>query len=381
MAPPVRYAKSGDLQIAYQVVGSGPPDLIWTTGATSNLDLFWEQPHFVRMFERFASFTRFIIFDKRGTGLSDRPDHLATLEERIDDIRAVMDAAGSERAHILGISEGGSMAMLFAATHPQRTRSLIVHGSTPRYAWAPDWPWGSTPEQNEAVWQRAAQNGYQVDFAGRDWHRWAGELADDAGFCEWWDRFRRSGGPPATRKALTEMNRLIDVRAVLPAIAVPTLITVREDDPVVSVEAVRAYTSTIPNARLVVLPGTGHLLGAIADEWVSTIEEFVTGAPSIIRTDRFLATLAAADIVGSTELIAKIGDRSWRERLDRHYELAGRRLTLYGGVEVDRAGDGMLARFDGPARAISWARSLLAEDRSIGLDVRAGVHTGEVEQA
>src|SRR6266850_1930156 len=145
MAPPVRYAKSGDLQIAYQVVGSGPPDLIWTTGATSNLDLFWEQPHFVRMFERFASFTRFIIFDKRGTGLSDRPDHLATLEERIDDIRAVMDAAGSERAHILGISEGGSMAMLFAATHPQRTRSLIVHGSTPRYAWAPDWPWGSTP--------------------------------------------------------------------------------------------------------------------------------------------------------------------------------------------------------------------------------------------
>jgi len=177
------------------------------------------------------------------------------------------------------------------------------------------------------------------------------------------------------------MNRLIDVRAVLPAIAVPTLITVREDDPVVSVEAVRAYTSTIPNARLVVLPGTGHLLGAIADEWVSTIEEFVTGAPSIIRTDRFLATLAAADIVGSTELIAKIGDRSWRERLDRHYELAGRRLTLYGGVEVDRAGDGMLARFDGPARAISWARSLLAEDRSIGLDVRAGVHTGEVEQA
>jgi pimeloyl-ACP methyl ester carboxylesterase len=379
VAPPVRYAKSGDLQIAYQVVGSGPPDLVWTTGATSNLDLFWEQPYFVRMFERFASFTRFIIFDKRGTGLSDRPDHLATLEERIDDIRAVMDAAGSERAHILGVSEGGSMAMLFAATHPQRTRSLIVHGSTPRYAWAPDWPWGSTIAEQEEVWRESAERGYQSDYTSESWRRWAGELAGDSAFNEWWERFRRSGGPPSTRRALTEMNRLIDVRAVLPAIAVPTLITVREDDPVIPAEAVRAYTATIPNARLIVLPGTGHLLADRTDEWITAIEEFVTGIPSVLRTDRFLATLATADIVGSTQLIAKIGDRAWRDTLDRHYELATRRLATYGGVEVDRAGDGMLARFDGPARAINWARTLLAEDRSIGLDVRAGVHTGEVE--
>ena len=379
MAPPVRYATSGDLQIAYQVTGSGPVDLVWTTGATSNLDLFWEQAHFVRLFDQLASFTRLIIFDKRGTGLSDRPDHLATLEERIDDIRAVMDAAGSARAHILGISEGGAMAMLFAATHPQRTRSLIVHGAPPRYAWAPDWPWGEKPEDYEMGWRAAAARGYQPDYQSEAWRIWAGELWDDAAFTEWWTRFRRSGGTPAARRALSDMNMLLDVRAVLPSITVPTLITVREKDPVVPLEAVRAYSATIPGARLVVLPGTGHLLGDTADEWVSVLQEFITGAPSEIRTDRFLATLAAADIVGSTQLIARIGDRAWRDALDRHYELAGRRLAMYGGIEVDRAGDGMLARFDGPARAIAWARATLADDKSIGLDVRAGVHTGEVE--
>jgi pimeloyl-ACP methyl ester carboxylesterase len=381
MPPPVRYARSGELEIAYQVTGGGPVDLVWTTGATSNLDLFWEQPHFVRLFEQLAEFTRFIIFDKRGTGLSDRPDHLATLEERIDDIRAVMDAVGSERAHILGISEGGTMAMLFAATHPQRTRSLIVHGAPPRYAWAPDWPWGDTPEEDETAWREQATRGYQPDYESDAWRRWAGELWNDSAFTEWWTRFRRSGGTPAARRALSDMNRLLDVRAVLPTISVPTLITVREDDPVIPLEAVRAYSSTIPGARLVVLPGAGHLLGDRADEWVATVREFITGVPSQIRTDRFLATLAATDVVGSTQLIARIGDRAWRDALDRHYELASRRLTMYGGVEVDRAGDGMLARFDGPARAIGWARAMLAEDKAIGLEVRAGVHTGEVELA
>jgi pimeloyl-ACP methyl ester carboxylesterase len=381
MAPPVHYARSGDLQIAYQVTGSGPVDLVWTTGATSNLDLFWEQPHFVRIFEQLASFTRFIIFDKRGTGLSDRPDHLATLEERIDDIRAVMDAVGSERAHILGISEGGSMAMLFAATHPRRTRSLIVHGAPPRYAWAPDWPWGATAEQHEASWQDSAARGYQSDYESDGWRRWAGELWNDAAFMEWWTRFRRSGGTPGARRALADMNMLLDVRPVLSTISVPTLITVREDDPVAPLDSVRAYASMIPGARVVVLPGTGHLLGDRADEWAALVREFITGVPSQIRTDRFLATLAAADVVRSTELIARIGDRAWRDTLDRHYELAGRRLAMYGGVEVDRAGDGMLARFDGPARAIGWARAMLAEDKAIGLDVRAGVHTGEVEIA
>jgi pimeloyl-ACP methyl ester carboxylesterase len=383
MAPPVHYAKSGELQIAYQVTGDGPVDLVWTAGASSNLDLFWEQPRFVRVFERLATFTRFIIFDKRGTGLSDRPDHLATLEERIDDIRAVMDAAGSDRAHLLGVSEGGSMAMLFAATYPARTRSLLIHGALPRWSWASDWPWGETPDEREEYWRRSAAQNYHPDYASVRWRRWAGEeLWSDPAFCDWWTRFGRSGGTPASRRALDEMNDLIDVRPVLAAINVPTLVIVREDDPVAPLEAVRAYTATIPNARLKVLPGTGHLfIDSQWEEWAAAVEEFVTGTTSPIRTDRFLATLASADIVGSTELIAKIGDRAWRDVLDRHYELAARRLATYAGVEVDRAGDGMLARFDGPARAIAWARSLLAEDRAIGLTTRAGVHTGEVELA
>ena len=383
MAPLVRYAKSGDLQIAYQVTGSGPVDLVWASGAASNLDLFWEQPRFVRVFERLATFTRFIIFDKRGTGLSDRPDHLATLDERIDDIRAVMDAAGSERAHLLGFSEGGSMAMLFAATYPGRTRSLILHGTMPRWSWAPDWPWGRTAKAVEEFFRRYAENGYELDYTSEVWRNWAGpELWNDAAFREWNTRSSRSGSGPAARRALEDMNDLLDVRPVLPAIGVPTLVIVREDDPVAPLEAVRAYAAKIPNARVKVLPGVGHLfVDSGWEEWVATVEEFVTGTTSTIRTDRFLATLASADIVGSTELIAKIGDQAWRDVLDRHYELAARRLEPYAGVEVDRAGDGILARFDGPARAISWARSLLAEDRMIGLETRAGVHTGEVELA
>jgi pimeloyl-ACP methyl ester carboxylesterase len=249
--------------------------------------------------------------------LSDRPDHLATLEDRIDDIRAVMDAVESERAHILGISEGGSMAMLFAATHPRRTRSLIVHGAPPRYAWAPDWPWGATAEQHEASWQDSAARGYQSDYESDGWRRWAGELWDDTAFTEWWTRFRRSGGTPGARRALADMNMLLDVRPVLSTISVPTLITVREDDPVAPLDSVRGYASMIPGARVVVLPGTGHLLGDRADEWVALVREFIT-VPSQIRTDRFLATLAAADVVRSTQLIARIGDRAWRDTLDRH---------------------------------------------------------------
>ena len=382
MPPPVRYAQSGGLQIAYQITGSKPVDLVWTTGASSNLDLFWEQPLFIRLFERLASFSRFIIFDKRGTGLSDRPDHLATLEERIDDIRAVMDAAGSERAHILGVSEGGSMAILFAATYPQRTRSLILHGTMPRWSWAPDWPWGEKQAENEEFWRDRAKHDFEIDFAGQTWREWAGdELWDDAAFCEWWARFRRSGGTPAARKALDDMNLLLDVRPVLPAIQTPTLVTIRENDPVAPLDAVRTYSAQIPNATLKVFRGRGHLLGGVWDEWATAVEEFITGNTRVVPTNRFLATLAAADIVGSTQLIARIGDRAWRDTLDRHYELAASRLVAYGGVEVDRAGDGMLARFDGPARAISWARSVLGEDKTIGLETRAGIHTGEIELA
>jgi pimeloyl-ACP methyl ester carboxylesterase/class 3 adenylate cyclase len=382
MPPEVRYARSDGLRIAYQVVGDGPIDVVYTSGASSHLDLIWENPHWARHWNRLAEFSRLIVFDKRGTGLSDRPDHLSTLEERIDDIRTVMDAAGSSQASLIGVSEGGPMALLFAATHPQRVRSLVVHGAKARYAWAPDWPWGLTDAQLEEVLARNNAADWITDYSQARGRRWIGpELRDDAALIEWLGRFWRSGGSPAAREALTRMNHVIDVRAVLPAIRVPVLITVREDDPVCPVAASELMASLIPDARLVVFPGQGHLLFGILEEWTALVEEFVTGRVGAASHDRLLATLVSMDIVGSTDLIGRIGDAAWRDLLDRHYTLVARELAVYGGIEVDRAGDGFLARFDGPGRAIRFAQAVVREDRGIGLTVRAGVHTGEVELA
>ena len=382
MPPEVRYARSDGLRIAYQVVGDGNVDLVFTSGASSHLDLAWENPHWARTWNRLAEFSRLIVFDKRGTGLSDRPDHLATLEERIDDIRSVMDAAGSSKASIVGVSEGGPMAILFAATHPQRVRSLIVHGARARYAWAPDYPWGQTDAELEEMLARNDAQNWVTDYSQPRGRRWLGpELSDDAAFLEWIGRFWRSGGSPAARSALARMNHSIDVRDVLPAIRVPVLITVREDDPVCPVPAAEQMASLIPDARLVVFPGQGHLMFAISREWTAVVEEFVTGKIGAATHDRLLATLVSMDIVGSTDLIGRIGDAAWRDILDRHYALVARELAVYGGIEVDRAGDGFLARFDGPGRAIRFAQAVSRDDRSIGLTVRAGVHTGEVELA
>ena len=382
MPPPVRYARSDGLRIAYQVVGDGPIDLVFTSGASSHLDLIWENPHWSRMWTRLADFSRLVVFDKRGTGLSDRPDHLSTLEERADDIRTVMDAAGSTRAALIGVSEGGPMALLFAATYPDRVRSLVVHGAKARYAWAPDWPWGLTDAELEAMIADANARDWVTDYSHPRSRKWVGpELRDDQATIEWFGRFWRSGGSPSAKEALSRMNQLIDVRPVLPAIRVPVLITVREDDPVCPVDAARAMAALIPDARLLVFPGEGHIMLGLVDEWCGAIEEFVTGRVGPLSHDRFLATLVSMDIVGSTDRIARIGDAAWRDLLDRHYALVARQLATYSGVEVDRAGDGFLARFDGPGRAIRFAQAVAREDRAIGLSVRAGVHTGEIELA
>jgi pimeloyl-ACP methyl ester carboxylesterase/class 3 adenylate cyclase len=380
--PEVRYARSDGLRIAYQVVGTGPIDIVYTSGASSHLDLIWESPHWSRMLNGLAAFSRLIVFDKRGTGLSDRPDHLSTLEERVDDIRTVMEAAVSSRATIIGVSEGGPMALLFAATYPDRVRSLVVHGAKARYAWAPDWPWGSTDVELEQRIARANANDWVTDYSQPAGRKWLGpELRDDAATIDWIGRFWRSGGSPAAKEALTRMNHLIDVRDVLPAIRVPVLITVREDDPVCPVPAAERMAATIPDAQLKVFPGEGHLVTGIWREWTAVVEEFVTGKVAAASHDRFLATLVSMDIVGSTDLIGRIGDAAWRDLLDRHYALVARQLATYGGVEVDRAGDGFLARFDGPGRAIRFAQAVVRDDHSIGLTVRAGIHTGEVELA
>ena len=380
MPPPVRYALSGDLNIAYQAIGQGPPDLIWCIGNYSHLDLLWEDPTFARTFERLGESGRLLVFDKRGVGLSDRTDRLYTLEQRVDDIRAVLDAAGSEKTYLMGFSEGGAMAGLFAATYPDRAAGLILYGASAAYGRKPDWPYHTTEQEFEDSWRVMRERNYEEDFTTPRWQRYLGpKLAGDVAFLEWWQRLLRSMGSPAARYAQAQMIRTVDVRPVLPSIRVPTLVMVREEDPIAPLDMQRWIVSQIPGARLVVLPGQGHLFHDIWDEWVTEVEQFLTGAPRAVPTQRFLTTLVAADIVGSTELVARIGDARWRELLTRHYELVSRRLTMHAGVEVDRAGDGFLARFDAPARAVRFVRDIDREDQMLGLRARAAVHTGEVE--
>ncbi len=381
-APPVHYACSGDIHIAYQVIGRGLTDLVWAPGAVSHLDLWWEDPYSVRLFERMSSFCRLILFDKRGTGLSDRPTAVATLEERIDDIRAVMDAAGSQSAHVLGPSEGGSMACLFAATYPERVRSLILYGTKPRWTRSLDYPWGWTVEEREAALQKHIAAGWKFDFATPEWRRWLGAgVRDDPAFLEWFGRQRRIGASPAAQIALSRMNSKIDIRDILPTIRVPTLVLCREDDPVVSVDEARAMAERIPDAQFVVLPGQGHLFYDIWEEVVGRIQVFVTGTPAPVPSERVLATILFVDIVDSTARVAAIGDDAWRNVLERYHDLVHNILTMFGGVVVDTAGDGLLATFDGPARAIRCARTLQRETAPLGLRLRAGIHTGEVERA
>jgi class 3 adenylate cyclase/pimeloyl-ACP methyl ester carboxylesterase len=380
LPPPVQYAKSGELFIAYQVTGEGPVDLIWAPGAVSHLDLMWENPYAVRFIERLSLFCRLIRFDKRGTGMSDPTQGAATLEQRIDDIRAVMDATGSERAHLFGVSEGGSMTMLFAATNPDRTRSLMLWGATPRATSAPDFPYGPSPEE-AAEWVAQMARGPRPFALTDDLKRWMGKIHEDPAFVSFWERQRASGATPAMRVALSQWNSEIDVREILPSIAVPTLVMNRIGDPDAPIGAARYTASRIPGARLVEFPGEGHLYWDIWTDVAAEIERWVTGTQRAALTDRVLATILFIDIVGSTERAAALGDAMWRNLLDRYYTLARRSLVAYAGIEVDTAGDGLLARFDGPARAIRCARAIQRDAKELGLQLRAGVHTGEVELA
>jgi len=377
--PPVQYAKSGDLYIAYQVIGDGPVDLIWSPGATSHLQLMWENPYAARFAERVSSFCRLIRFDKRGTGLSDRPTNVATLEERTDDIRAILDSVGSESAHLFGVSEGGSMTMLFAATYPRRTRSLALWGALPRWTRAPDYPWGPTPEEEERNIEALAASGPRPFELSDSFKEWAGKVHEDPAFLAAWAKSRESGASPGMRVALGRMNARIDVRAVLPAIHAPTLVMNRTGDPDALVEAARYAASLIPSAHFVEFPGVGHLFWDIWQDVAAELERFVTGARVAAPSDRVLATILFLDIVGSTERVAEVGDAVWRNLLERYYALARRELVAYAGVEVDTAGDGLLARFDGPARAIRCARAIQRAADELSLQLRAGVHTGEVE--
>jgi class 3 adenylate cyclase len=376
MTPETHYARSGDVNIAYQVVGDAARDLVLVPGWVSNIEVFWDDPRVARFLQRLASFTRLILFDKRGTGLSDRVMDMPNLETRMDDVRAVMDAVVSERAALLGYSEGGPMCALFAATYPARTAALITIGSYARRTWAPDYPWGPTPEQHRQFMERCQREwGGPV---GLD-ERWP-SAAQDERVRQWWARLLRMGASPAANLALLQMNAEMDIRHVLPAIRVPTLILHSIGDRALNVDGSRFMAQQVPGAKFVELPGVDHVpWGADADALLDEIEEFLTGVRHGPEPDRVLATVLFSDIVGSTEKAAALGDRRWRDLLEGHHDLVRRELGRFRGREIDTAGDGFLATFDGPARAVRCARAVSAGVHALGLEVRAGLHTGEVE--
>jgi pimeloyl-ACP methyl ester carboxylesterase len=377
--PPTRYAKSADTSIAYQVVGDGPLDLVLVLGFATHIELQWESPAFARFFERISSFSRLIIFDKRGTGLSDPIAEVPTLEQRVDDVRAVMDAAGSERAALCGISEGGPMSVLFAATHPDRVSALVLYGAMGRTTEAPDYPWASPAEAlRESATEFIAP--YWGQHAEGMIELFAPSFANDPGAAEFTARIERSAASPAMVQQIFEMFLDIDVRAILPTIHVPTLVLHRHGDRVVNRRAGEELAEQIPDARYVELPGIDHLPWAgDSEDVLGEIEEFLTGVRTVPEPDRVLATVMFTDIVGSTERAAELGDAQWGEVLAVHQVAVRRELGRFRGREVKTLGDGCLATFDGPARAIRCGQAIVEEARSHGLEVRVGLHCGEVE--
>jgi pimeloyl-ACP methyl ester carboxylesterase len=379
--PETRYARSGDVWIAYQVLGEGRFDLVFVSPYLTHVELQWTLPGFGETLESLASFARLIRFDKRGVGMSDRVSGAPTLEARMDDVRAVMDAAGSSRAALFGVSEGAPMSLLFAATYPERTAALVLRSAFPRTMWAPDYPWGRTEDEYRQALERDLRL-FGTREQAAEVVRTLGRFEDNETRALV-DYFRWSGSPGSV-EALARMNREIDVRHVLPAIRVPTLVMHGTDDEVVPGEVARFLADRIPGARLIELPETGHLAlrgsGAIENE----IERFLTevwegGGWGEAEPDRVLATVLFTDIVGSTERAAELGDRAWRELLERHHAVVRRQLVRFRGREVDTAGDGFCASFDGPARAIRCASAIVEGMQELGLDVRAGLHTGECE--
>jgi pimeloyl-ACP methyl ester carboxylesterase len=374
--PETRYAKSGDVHIAYQVVGEGPFDLVFVPGFVSHVELMWDDPALARFLGRFAAFARLLLLDKRGTGLSDRVGALPTLEERMDDVRAVMDAAGIRRAALFGLSEGGPMAMLFACTYPERTAALVMYGSFPKYIGDAEYPWARTAAEWAPLFQMIEEQWGQ----GSALPLFAPSLAGNEQVHRWWGRFERMAASPGAAIAVLRMAIEIDVRHLLPTIRVPTLIVHRTGDLVCAVEGSRYMAERIPGAKYVELHGADHnpWVGD-ADRIVDEIQEFVTGTRPVAEPDRVLATVLFTDIVGSTERAVALGDRRWRELLEQHHGAVRRELDRFRGREVDTAGDGFLAAFDGPARAVRCALAAREAVRPLGIELRAGLHTGECE--
>jgi class 3 adenylate cyclase len=377
MAPQTRYARSGDLHIAYQVVGEGPIDLVYVPSWISAVEHYWEEPSVARHFGRLASFSRLILFDRRGSGMSDPLSRAPTLEEQMDDVVAVMDAAGSERAAVFAILEGGAMAALFAATHPERTSALILYEAQPRMSWAPDYDWAMRREDREQY----LRDGIPGWGDGSRLTSLAPKSAQNPRLREWFGKLERLAASPGMAAQLMRMNSEIDVRAVLPTIKVPTLVIHRAQDQMIDIRHSRYLAQHIPGARLVELPGDQALVfGPEGSDELEEIEEFLTGARPTAHSERILATVMFSDIVDSTTRAAEMGDRRWRDLLQSVETSVGRELMRWRGRAVKTMGDGFLATFDGPARAIRCATSIRDSARAqFGLEVRSGLHTGEIE--
>ncbi len=376
MPPRTRYAKSGDIHIAYQVSGSGSRDLVYLPGIWSHIEHIWREPMFARFLTRLASVSRLIMLDTRGTGLSDRAGELPLLEQQVDDTLGVLDAVGSEEAVVMGVSQSGPMAVLFAATHPARTSGLILYGAYATARESEAYPWGRSDQWIDEYMSR-------VDTewgTGTDFDLVAPSYRADRVLRDWWSALERNSAAPGNALAYIRAHTQDDVRAVLPSIAVPTCVLHRTDDLYRNIEQGRWISEQIPEAKLVQLPGSDHLpyLGD-QESVLAEIESFITGTRAAAEPDRVLATVLFTDIVGSTKLAADIGDQDWHTLLDRHHALVRAELARFRGAEINIAGDSFLATFDGPARAIHCALAIRDEVRSLGIDIRAGIHTGEVE--
>ena len=375
--PPVRYAKTRDgVHIAYQVYGDGPLDMVLSTGLWWHLEFQWTEPSFVRFKERLSRVARVIEFDKRGTGLSDRVpvDRLPTLEERIDDITAVLDAVESTSAVLYGVNHGAPLMIMFAATFPERTSALILLDGYARWLAAVDYPSGFPPALAERVEERMLEHWDEPHALGQI----APSRAQDPYAQDWWVRMQRLAVSPAAAVALWRMTMDTDVRDLLPAIHVPTLLMHRTDGRLVNVECGRHLAQHIDGVRFVEFPGADLFFVDLSD-LADVVEEFVTGKPPQPESDRVLVTVMFTDIVESTTMLAEVGDRQWHNLLDRHDEVVDRALERYRGRKVNPTGDGVLAIFDGPVRAVQCGCAIRDGVAGLGLDVRVGLHTGEVE--
>jgi pimeloyl-ACP methyl ester carboxylesterase len=372
----IRYAKSGDISVAYNSFGTGDIDLLVVPGFVSHVEASWENPDIARFYRRLASFARLTLFDKRGTGLSDRGVGHSTIEDYAGDAGALMEAAGSERAAIMGVSEGGSTALLFAATYPERTSALIIYGSYARLAFSEDYPIGFPVDRLLA----GAEHVSEQWGTGMGLEGWAPSLADDERSRQWWAQFQRLAASPGDVKAIMSAYASIDIRRALPAISAPTLVIHKKGDRIVPVEMGRFLAKNIPGATYLELPGMDHLPWTEEPEAIiGEIEEFLTGVRHAPEATRKLATVVFTDIVGSTQLAASLGDRAWRDLLERHDGMIRRSLTRFTGREVKNTGDGFLAVFEGPTAAIRFGEAIRGGALALDCEVRMGIHTGEVE--